>query len=258
MIAQTRGEVCFKAVMTVVAFVVLTGGAHAASIVQTASFQFQEANTNFGSFQQFNPALGTLTGVEISVSAVGTGPEYFVFNPTDQPITFMLTISGAWRTDAGAVPINSVESMTLPPNLLGQLFGVGSSAIDLSATYLSNLGFWIGTGGISPFEYSSQLSGGPPLVLQVSADNPNIQLSVDSSFETLIGTETITYLFISSVPEPPSSHMLGTAVLILAGAFWSARFLAGDAGSNRRRGGDRHGVPCDRDSTLGLGTGRGR
>jgi hypothetical protein len=227
MIAQTRREVCFKAVMTVVAFVVLTGGAHAASIVQTASFQFQEANTNFGSFQQFNLALGTLTGVEISVSAAGTGPEYFVFNPTDQPITFMLTISGAWRTDAGAVPINSVESMTLPPNLLGQLFGVGSSGIDLSATYLSNLGFWIGTGSIDPFIYAFQLLGGAGLDLQVTADNPNIQLSVDSSFESLIGTETITYLFISSVPEPPSSHMLVTAVLILAGAFLVRSFSGG-------------------------------
>jgi hypothetical protein len=263
MIAQTRGAASFTAVMTTVALVVLTGGAHAGSIVQTASFQFAEADTMVGTFLQFNPALGTLTGVEISVSGTATGPDYTFTNPTDQPITFTLTTSGTQWTDAGPLPFNiSVPSFLLlpPTNRPTVPVSVPVGPIDSSATYLSNLGFWIGTGGLQPFDYAvEQLAHGPPLELQVSADNPNVVVNFfGTEDQTTIGTETITYLFSSPVPEPPSSHMLGTAVLILAGAFWFARFLTGDAGSDRRRGGDRHGVPCDRDSALGLGTALGR
>jgi hypothetical protein len=263
MIDQTRGEVRFKAVMTVVAFVVLTGGAHAGSIVQDTFFQYREHNTELGSFQQFNPALGTLTGVEISVSGTATGPDYTFENPTDQPITFTATSYGTLWTDAGPLPFHiSSGPWFLPPtNSPTVPFCVPVvSPFDSSVTYLSNLGFWIGTENPQPFQYAvEQLAHGPFLESQLSADNPNVVVNFfGTEDQTTIGTETITYLFISSVPEPPSSHMLGTAVFILAGAFWSARFLTGDAGSNRRRGGDRHGVPCDRDGALGLGTCRGR
>ena len=233
MIAQTRGEVCFKTVMTVVAFVVLTGGAHADSIVQTVSFRFQEANTMPGSFLQFNPALGTLTAVEISVSGTATGPDYTFRNPTDQPITFTLTTSGTFWTDAGPLPFSiSAPSFLLLPPTNRPTVPVSvpvPSPFDLSATYLSNLGFWIGTGSLEPFNYAvEQLAHGPFLDVQVSADNPNVVVSFFGTEDsTTIGTETITYLFIPSVPEPPSSHMLGTAVFILAGAFLVRSFYDG-------------------------------
>ena len=217
MIARTRGAASFTAVMTIVVLVVLTGGAHAGSIVQTVSFQFQQADSNFSYFQQFDPALGTLTAVEISVSAIGTGPHYLLSDETDQPISFTATFTGAWRTDAGSLPFNVVEPLYLPPGIIDEINPV-STGIDLSATYASNLGFWIGTSELGPFEYSGSISGGPPLVIQASVDNPNIEIDPRASWETLIGTETVTYLF-STVPEPPSSRMLGTAAFILAGGF---------------------------------------
>jgi hypothetical protein len=240
MIAQTRGEVCFKAVMTVVVLVGLTGGAHADSIVQTTPFRFQEADTMPGQFLQFNPALGTLTAVEISVSGTATGPDYTFENPTDQPITFTLTSSGTFWTDAGPLPFSISVPFSVPPtNNPTVPISVPVGPIDSSATYLSNLGFWIGTGGLQPFNYAvEQLAHGPFLDLQVSVDNPNVVVNFfGTEDETTIGTETITYLFISSVPEPPSSHMLGTAVLILAGAFLVRSFYDGQCRLESAAGG---------------------
>ncbi len=72
MTARSRGEVFFRAMMTLAAFVALTGGVRAASIVQVVGFAFAEHGTNFEDYQQFDPTLGTLTQVSINVSGGAT------------------------------------------------------------------------------------------------------------------------------------------------------------------------------------------
>jgi hypothetical protein len=91
-----------KAAMTLVASAIFANGADAASIIQTADFvALPMEPPEFGSYAQFDPALGTLTQVDFGVTGtLGDGSATF-FNMSDQTVTFDGSVSFGLATDAG-------------------------------------------------------------------------------------------------------------------------------------------------------------
>lgn len=192
----------------------LAGRADAESVTQSVGFHFAPHGTNFGSYDQFHPSSGVLSGVGIGVSGMVISFASF-FNNTSTPITFTGFIANTLHTDAGDREIMSSFRETLPPHR-GVLEGGGGS-FDVSTLYEDHLSFWIGTGRLGPFLFAAR--GGPLLSpTRAGADDPGILVDTAIPAEAgpiINGVETVTYYFV--VPEPPSAVMSGTAALVLTG-----------------------------------------
>jgi hypothetical protein len=92
-------------------------------------------------------------------------------------------------------------------------FGIGGPFdVEQAFTEQFELTKWIGTGALQPFQFLFGDSGEG-----AGADNPNISIEIMGTKFSGMGTETITYIF-KPVPEPASLHMMGIAVLVMAGA----------------------------------------
>ena len=117
--------------------------ATAATIVQSATYNFAILDTNWQFYNQFDPSLGTLSDVLIQCQG-GTFQGYFEFyNPTMVNQTFNGSVSYSSPTDAGTVNVSNTFTLTLGP---GQSVAEGAgTTYDLSASYGSSMtSFWVG------------------------------------------------------------------------------------------------------------------
>jgi hypothetical protein len=212
--ARSRAGFLPVGAIALVGLIVNVGPVEAGTIVQTVSFSFALHNTHFGYYHQFDPTLGMLTSVEISVSA-SFSSETIAF----QNATFFDTVSyngfvdARLVTDAGSVEINNAFKEQLSPQ--AESFHNTAGDYNLFNSY-SDVGFWIGNLLLAPFEFTPV---GPKETLTFGADDPRINarfFSADFFFNT--GGETITYFFQPfGVPEPPSLVLFATAALVLIG-----------------------------------------
>jgi len=204
--------------------------AHAASIVQVVNYQFQEHDTTYSYYEQFNPSLGTLLNVIVECQGMLTVTDAYAFsNLTTVDQTFTGSVSFRENSDGGTAGGSNTFTLTLAPR---QSVNEGvSGAYDLSTTYGNNP-FWVGTGLLGPHEYAVKF--GPIYSVSAQSDNPNIFIDPVYSNDPYVfasdrGTETITYLYQpagSVVPEPPAYMMLGTACLLLLAVRYSLRGFA--------------------------------
>jgi hypothetical protein len=257
---QSCRSASIKAVTTLAALVALTVDVRGGSIVQTVNFDFQSNDTTFDYYQQFNPASGTLLGVTIGVSGFANDSGFYFHNPTSQTITFDGTVSFNLNSDAGSQKIASTFSTTIDPNTLLGPYSAGGS-YGLSNTYYSNLTPWIGTAQLGPFQVAvDDFHDNMFTSFEAGSDNPNIVISPAQSEFSNTGSETITYFFNApGVPEPSSSLMLATAVVMVTGASLRARVL-NNSGPRQGHRAKAHGaVPVHpaRDDLGDAGTGRG-
>ena len=101
MTARSCLNLCFRAMMSLVVFVAIPGAAHAGSIVQAVGFTFQPIDTTFGSYQQFDPSLGTLSEVVIEVSGSAQAGNLTLLTSHPKRLLFRGTVSYNLGTDAG-------------------------------------------------------------------------------------------------------------------------------------------------------------
>ena len=172
--------------------------ANAASIVQGVTYRFQEHDTSFGIYDQFNPNLGTLLDVMIQCQGNISDSDAFEFsNLTSVDQTFTGSVNFRENSDGGSTNGSNSFSLTLAP---GQYVNEGvSGAYDLSTTYGNNP-FWVGTGLLAPDYYAVTLTHASTFSVSALSNNPNI--FIDSppygdpyAFASDQGTETVTYLY---------------------------------------------------------------
>ncbi len=211
-------QAVFCVMLTLGILMGLEGRGNAASIVQVVDYRFQEHDTSFGYYQQFNPSLGTLLEVMIQCQGSFYSSGAFTFsNLTSVDQTFTGTLNYGENSDAGSSHSSNSFTLTLAPRQYVNEDISGSYA--LSTSYGTNP-FWVGTELLGPDQFASQ--HGPISTVSAQSNNPNI--FIDSEFNDPYafasdrGTETITFLYQpagSAVPEPPAYMLLGTACLLL-------------------------------------------
>jgi hypothetical protein len=88
--AKFREGIFFGAAIAMGIFIGLASRADAGTIVQTVGFSFATHGTTYGIYQQFDPSLGSLTEVDVTVSggaSVGN-ISTFINTSSNQTISF--------------------------------------------------------------------------------------------------------------------------------------------------------------------------
>jgi hypothetical protein len=211
--AHSRAAVVSLALLAVGTFIEAHSQADAGIIEYTASYEFVSHGTNFDFYRQFDPALGTLTEVAISDAGSAANGALLILNTSNEDQTFTLSWSFSLQTDGGGQLVSGTLTETLKPGDSADLFP--STDYSFSTTY-TNTSFWIGTCDLGAEQYAAIQGAGLIGPLEWTVDNTNI--FVDNIGESsLVGEETITYIYVSAIPEPSTSIMLGTACLLLLG-----------------------------------------
>jgi hypothetical protein len=198
----------------------LGGRANAASIVQTADYNFVPHGTTLGFYNQFNPSMGTLLDVMIQCQGNASVEDVMFNNFTAVDQTFTGSVYFGLNTDGGSTSGSNSFTLTLGPGQF--VFEGASTAYNLSTSY-GNSSFWVGTGQLYPFQFAEQYYVGGVLFQTWQSDNPNISISTLVYYFMTTGVETVTYVYqpVGAVPEPPAYMMLGTACLVLLAVRYS-------------------------------------
>jgi hypothetical protein len=212
--ARSRAGFLLVVTIALVGLIVKVSPAEAGTIVQTASFSVALHNTTFGTYQQFDPKLGTLTSVEISVSGSYSSPQVAFLNTSlTDTVSYNGFVNTQLLTDAGPVEFNNAFSERLSPG--GESFHDNAGFLSPFNSY-SDVGFWIGTGTLETFQFAATF--GSVFTFNFGADDPRINTSEFDPNFLISGGETITYFFQPfGVPEPPSLVMFATAALVMIG-----------------------------------------
>jgi hypothetical protein len=197
-----------------------------------------DAPTTSGVLQEFNPTLGTLTGVTISILGAGTTTFSSIYNfgatstqfigtensalwlddPTNSgidtllgPLTANITGSSPGSISHGLVTggltVGAGQTLTDPPTNMGP-YTMGGALASENITDPASMALFDGSGDLG-----FVMSSGSNFVLTVNgADNLTPTIVTDAG-----GTITVTYNFTDPTPEPGTLTLFGTGLLGLAG-----------------------------------------
>jgi hypothetical protein len=191
--------------LTAAALVACASAASAGTVVQTLSFGPNLTNwTHTFSFNPFNTALGTLTKVTDTITENLTGTIDVTNNGETAALFAAHLTNDAVKTFSGLTNSTTTLSFTVSGLLLaGASSGITPTSGSSTATATT-------TSGFGAFE------GGP--VLGIATDDGTLTLASSTGNETASFTDAgevtnvLTYTFISSVPEPGTLALLGSAL----------------------------------------------
>ena len=173
----------------------------------------------FTPYTQFNPALGVLHEVDITISGNASSNRFFFTNSTSSPITFNASIElELGLAESRAVALTSTFSETLDPFHRDSSSWSASGPISASASYTAtanNLDYWIGTLTLNP-----DVNLGPVFA---TVSDPGIAVAQIAYGQSIMGTESVTYIYGLVVPEPASVVMLSFGLVGVAGMTWYRR-----------------------------------
>jgi hypothetical protein len=174
-----------------------------------------------GTVQQFDPSLGMLTSVQISLAGSGTTVLTVTNNNISSPTNFsaLFTDLTLTLTDPGDADVDTIQAMyggpTIPGGGLIVVNGTPyNSGIDTmggapgSQLLTSNLGSFIGLGNVT-----FDLAGAAITTESFSGGNFTAGQTTNAG-----GEVTVTYDYTQSgIPEPGTLSLFGTGLLGLAG-----------------------------------------
>lgn len=194
--------------------------ASAATIMQTENFGYVPADSATLTFNQFDPALGTLTDITIVTDITKSGGSLFVDNESataasggiSQSVTIDLTSADVSLVDVSLSPIgNNVTAVsTYIANVAaddGDGPGVQTTGADYDGSAFGDIGA-SDSGSVTPLVFSDYSGLGTFDINAVGAqgfDSSAIggaAAAIDPA--SVSGTVTITYVY-TPVPEPTSS-----------------------------------------------------
>ena len=209
--------------MTLAVLLAIASSVKSGEISQSVDFRYAEHDTYWSDYNQFDPVLGTLTRVDISVSGTFVSNDVAFFNTsrTDN-VSFTAFVNNQVNTDAGSTVFTGGDSspISLPP--LGEAIIASDymQPYSLFSSY-SDVGPWIGTGSFAPFRFVGQQAF---VILTGGADDPRITTQeMDDPAANITGSETVTYFFQPAVPEPSSLVLSATAAFVVTGAGYIKR-----------------------------------
>jgi hypothetical protein len=138
---MSRSEILFRGMIALAVVLGIASATKADTIVQTADFHFATHGTMIGQYQQFDPRLGTLTEVGISVTGNFASEQIAFFNTSlTETVSFNGFVDDQLSTDAGPSQAFHFSFMDqLPPG--GETFqGVGGTSMHPSNTLMSDSG----------------------------------------------------------------------------------------------------------------------
>jgi len=183
---------------------------YSAVVPQQSDFPFSVDNLTL---QQFNPSLGTLTGVTLSVDATVVG--YIqVYNSGSQTYSFTnatasvpVTATGPGGATASTVATATLASGTAAPGFNASYPGqTGSSTGTSPPVPLSDFGLYTGTGTFTG-TFGSNAMGG---TFGGTGGMGSAGKLFFGGTATVGGTIDVTYTYtVAAVPEPNSMALLG-------------------------------------------------
>jgi hypothetical protein len=211
----------------IVLILLAAGSANAAMISYSGFLDFSNVGANTLNLQQFNPSLGTLTGVTLSIAHSG-GAFFNLDNDDVYAIQAYAEMDRAWTVTAtGLVPTSDTHSTTTGTVSLSADNGDGTTVTDFTGpdgyqwpsvtfsdpavNYAIGSGDWaaytgLGTFGlgttVTTFQNAIQYVGTPPnqAIYQIGNIPPGLRLSA---------TVTYDYSGEPDVPEPGTLALMG-------------------------------------------------
>jgi hypothetical protein len=197
----------------------LVGSASAATITYNGSPAIPDTQTNWNNFigvQQFNPSLGTLTSVQITLNADvnGTIGVENTSNSSSAPVTSQLSANISLKNPSNTLIVSIAPSSSIFNDNLAVYDGAinfsGPSGATHTATAnqsnsavltsLSDLGLFTGTGSVSlPIS---------AIATSYANDGGNLVASIQTAAGASASV-TYTYTPGSAVPEPSSLGLMG-------------------------------------------------
>ena len=179
----------------------LTAGAQANVVAYETPFTvFANSFNSIIHLQPFNPALGTVLGIDVRVFGKFNLPGYFItplsgLPPATVPLTSKLT----------AFPLQPTSSFLIATQ-------PSVPVINRVATGIANFGFDIS--GSIPLRYADDPILNLSPVTLVGGLNIDVAATGDFDPSSLVGTARVTFTY-SAVPEPASLAVFGAGVAAL-------------------------------------------
>jgi hypothetical protein len=199
-------------------FIGLENGGTAATITQTADYNFADHGTTVDLYQQFDPSLGTLVSVTIEDKGIAYADGVLFANESSVDQTFVGTVTLVFDVGTSQIGVSSTFTQTLTPGgtLGDSVFEGTDGAYDVVSSFGPDPAF-VGTYELGPLEFSDHYWD-----VWGSTDNPNIDVGNLYASFVLDGVETVTYVY-QTTPEPSSFVIMAMTCLLVLGSSFRPR-----------------------------------
>jgi hypothetical protein len=196
----------------------------AGTITQISRINLQSHGGGYDTFNQLDPSLAPLNGVEFDATITGTRL-FSVTNLTPMSLNITATVQMVLRTDAGVTSTHFLMPLSIPGNPItgGGTIG-GSESLTSSGSLVllaspSLTATYVGTSFFAP-------DGSFTLAMELDVPSTIATVAVDPSAGSFVGTETVTFFFgptPAPTPEPRGFVMLGVGLLSVAAVGYRSR-----------------------------------